>query len=70
MSYMVWKKKFSKVTLLHQYLLGIRISFLMFNFLLRKAFHGNVNEAISVNEIASFRFPRKIFRNRKLTIRK
>ena len=38
-------------------------------FLLRKVFRGNLNKAISTNEIASFKFPRKIFLKRKLTIR-
>ena len=53
-----------------------------FNFLLRKIFLQNLNEATSfvetditfkmtsilVNEIIQFRFPRKIFHKRKLTI--
>lgn len=39
----------------------------MVNFILRKAFCGNLNEAISLAEIAAFRFPRKIFFKRKLT---
>ena len=30
------------------------------SFLMRKVFHGTVNEAVSANKIASFRFPRKI----------
>ena len=38
-------------------------------FLLRKVFRGNLNKAISTNEIASFKFPREIFLKRKLTIR-
>ena len=51
------------------------------NFLLRKIFRRNLNEAVSlaeidetlkvtsmsINEIASFRFPRKIFLKRKVT---
>ena len=37
-------------------------------FLLRKIFRRNLNEAISTNEIALFRFPRKIFLKKKLTI--
>ena len=37
-------------------------------FLFRKIFRGNLNEAISLIETASFRFPRKIFLVRKLTI--
>ena len=35
---------------------------------MRKIFRGNLNEAISVNQVASFRFPRNIFLKRKLTI--
>ena len=31
----------------------------MVNFLLRKIFHGNLNEAISLAEVASFTFPRE-----------
>ena len=34
---------------------------LMANFLLGQIFRQNVNEAISLAEITSFRFPRKIF---------
>ena len=41
-------------------------SCLMVSFLLRKIFLGNLNEAISLVEIVSFRFPRKIFLKRKL----
>ena len=40
----------------------------MVNFLLRKSLRGNLNEAISANEIASFRFPRDIFLKRKFTL--
>ena len=36
---------------------------------LRKIFLANVIEEISANEIASFRFPRKIFLKGKLTIK-
>ena len=36
------------------------------NLLLRKMFCGNLNEAISLAEIASFRFPWKIFLTMKL----
>ena len=43
--------------------------YLMVNFLLRKNFRGNLNETISANKIASFRFPLKIFLKRKLTIK-
>ena len=39
------------------------------NFPLRKNFRGNLNEAISLVEIASFRFPQKSFIKKKLTIR-
>ena len=56
---------------------------LMVNFLLRKIFHENLNEAmpltkfdatlkvspISTNEIASFRLSRKSFLDRKLTLK-
>ena len=38
---------------------------LIVNILLKKIFRGNLNEVISTNEIGSFRFPRKIFLNRK-----
>ena len=40
----------------------------MANFLLRKSLCGNLNEAISANEIASFRFPRDIFLKRKFAL--
>ena len=33
---------------------------------LRKTFRGNLYETISTNEIASFRFPLKVFPKRKL----
>ena len=36
------------------------------SFLMRKVFHGTVNEAVSANKIASFRFPRKNSLTRKL----
>ena len=39
----------------------------MINFLLRKIFCGNLNEAISTKDITSFRFPRKIFLKEKST---
>ena len=39
-------------------------------FSLRKIFHGNLNAAISTNDIASFRSARNIFLKRKLTISK
>ena len=45
------------------------VSTVKISFLLRKIFYRNLNEAISTNEIASLRFPRKIFLKRKLTIR-
>ena len=38
------------------------------NFIVRKIFYGNLNEAISANEITSFRFPLNIFLESKLTI--
>ena len=38
------------------------------DFLLSKTLRQNLHEAISTNENASFRFPRKIFLKRKLTI--
>ena len=38
------------------------------NFLLRKIFRGNLKEAISLAEIASFRFPWKISHKRKVAI--
>ena len=37
------------------------------NFILRKIFRGNLNEALSTIEISSFKFPWKIFFQRKLT---
>ena len=40
----------------------------MVNFLLRKIFRGNLNEAIAAKEIASFRFPRKTFFKWKLNL--
>ena len=39
----------------------------MINFLLGNIFRENLNEGISLAEIATFRFPRKLFLNRKLT---
>ena len=39
------------------------------NFSLRKTLREYLNEAISLAEIASFRFPRNIFLNRKLTVK-
>ena len=44
------------------------LGYIKVNFLLRKIFHGNLNEAVSLVEIASFRSPRKIFLKRKLNI--
>ena len=38
------------------------------NLILRKIFLGNPNEVISLAEIALFRFPRKVFLKRELTI--
>ena len=43
--------------------------FVKVNFLLRKISLGNLNEAISLAEIASFRFPHKLFLKRKLAIK-
>ena len=40
----------------------------MINLLLRKILEGNLNEVISVNEIASYRFLRKILLKHKLSI--
>ena len=40
----------------------------MVSFILRKIFLENVNKPISLVEIASFRFPRKIFLKRKLNL--
>ena len=40
----------------------------MINFLLREISCGNLNEVISLVEIASFRFLRKIFLSRKWTL--
>ena len=44
----------------------IAVLLIIATFLLWEIFHGNLNEAISANEIASFRFPRKISLKRKL----
>ena len=41
----------------------------MVNFLLRKIFLADLNEAILLVEIAAFRFPRKIFLKGKLTFK-
>ena len=41
---------------------------LMVSFILRKIFLENLNKPISLVEITSFRFPRKIFLKRKLNL--
>ena len=41
----------------------------MVNSFLRKIFRGNLNEAIPLAEIASFRFSQGIFLKRKLSLR-
>ena len=49
---------------------GVWIGILhMVTFLLRKIFHGILNEEIPLVETDSFRFPRKIFLKRRLTFR-
>ena len=49
-------------------IVSVQLQFFIFkvNFLVRKIFCGNLNEAISSTEIASFTFPRKIFLGSKL----
>ena len=39
------------------------------NFFLKEIFRGNLNETISTNKIATFRFTRKISLSRKSTIK-
>ena len=42
----------------------------MVNFILRETFGGNLNEAVSTNEVALFRFPGKIFLKVRLSASK